>query len=63
MDANKFTKKSLEAVQNAQNTAVEYGNSLSSPARTSQRRSLKRTGCAIASCAVQMPMQTAFSAP
>ena len=26
MDANKYTKKSLEAVQNAQNTAVEYGN-------------------------------------
>ena len=26
MDANKFTQKSLQAVQNAQNTAVEYGN-------------------------------------
>ena len=26
MDANKYTKKSLEAVQNAQNTATEYGN-------------------------------------
>ena len=26
MDANKYTKKSLEAVQNAQNTAMEYGN-------------------------------------
>ena len=26
MDANKFTQKSLQAVQNAQNTAVGYGN-------------------------------------
>ena len=26
MDANKFTQKSLQAVQQAQNTAAEYGN-------------------------------------
>ena len=26
MDANKFTQKSLQAVQSAQNTAIEYGN-------------------------------------
>ena len=26
MDANKFTQKSLQAVQSAQNLAVEYGN-------------------------------------
>ncbi len=27
MDANQFTQKSLQALQNAQNTALEYGNS------------------------------------
>ncbi len=27
MDANKLTQKSVQAIQAAQNTAVEYGNS------------------------------------